>query len=202
MISSLVSCVGGKGGDKKEAGPRPGAQNNTIVIPAGVVDSGVATKTFNQFNMTLSKVTNIDSSTPSINSEYLAIRNSLPAGHKTSSYTPFHQVAITRLSFAYCDEFIDNDSEFDNLNYSGLSSAQISTLLVNRFVGARSNANAVKYDAINSEVTAIINNDGGLDDQNNPIGALVPNGSGAAQKRVLTKLGCTALLASAEFSVL
>jgi len=202
IVTSLVSCVGGKGGDKKEAGPRPNSNPNALVIPAGIVDSGVATKTFNQYNMTLSKLTGIEPSDPAVNSEYLAIRNSLPSGHKTSSFTPFHQVAVTRLSFAYCNAFIDSDSQFDNLDYANLTASQLSTHLLNKFVGARTSDNAVMYDSIDSEITAILSNDGGLDEMSNPIGDLVPNGTGAAQKRNLTKLGCTALLASAEFSVL
>lgn len=202
IVTSLVSCVGGKGGDKKEAGPRPNSNPNALVIPVGVVDSGVATKTFNQYNITLSKLTGIETSDPAVNSEYLAIRNSLPAGHETSSFTPFHQVAVTRLSFAYCDAFIDNDTQFDGLDYANLTGSQISTLLVNKFVGDRTSENAVMYDAIQSEISAIMNNDAGLDDMGNAIGDLVPNGTGAGQKRNLTKLGCTALLASAEFSVL
>jgi hypothetical protein len=199
FISSAVSCVSG-GGEKKDDGKA--ALTANIAIPEGVVDSGIAAKTFNQYNMTLSKLTGVDLGEATVNAEYLAIRNSLPAGHAASSFTPFHQVAVTRLAFAYCDVFIDNDSEFSSLDYANFSGQQISTLLLNRFVGTKNPTNAVYYDGINSELIGVMSNDAGVDEMGNPIGQLIPNGTGATLNRNLTKLTCTTLLASSEFSVL
>jgi hypothetical protein len=199
FVTTAVSCVSG-GGEKKDDGRDVITAN--ITIPEGVVDSGVAAKTFNQFNMSLSKLTGVDVGESSVNAEYLLIRNSLPAGHDPSSYTPFHQVAVTRLAFAYCNVFIDDDATFSALNYGALTGAQITTQLLNKFIGARTPTNAVYYDGISSELNEVMNNNAGLDDMGTAVGELIPNGTGASLNINLTKLACTTLLASAEFFVL
>ena len=199
FISFAVSCVN-SGGEKKSDNRDIITAN--ITIPEGAVDSGIAAKTFNQYNESLAKLTGVDIGQAIVNSEYLAIRNSLPAGHKASSFTPFHQVSVTRLAFAYCNVFIDQDDEFSNLNYAGLSGTQITTQLLTKFIGSRTPANSVYYDGISSELNLLMSNDAGNDDAGNPIGSLIPNTTGTALKINLTKLSCTTLLASSEFSVL
>ncbi|MBT7609395.1 MAG: hypothetical protein HN576_06550 [Bacteriovoracaceae bacterium] len=199
FLSSVVSCLSG-GGEKKSAEINIIASN--LTIPEGVVDSGIAAKTFNQFNMTLSKLTGIDVGESNVNAEYLLIRNSLPAGHKPSSFTPFHQVAVTRLAFAYCDVFIDDDSQFSSLDYGTLSPAEITVQLLDRLIGIRTPSNAAYYDGISSQINEVMNNNAGNDEEGDPIGALIPNGTGANLKINLTKLSCTTLLGSSTYSVL
>jgi hypothetical protein len=203
FISSAVSCQN-SGGDKKSDTSAVISANTEI--PEGVIDSGIAAKTFNQYNESLSKLTGVDLGQATVNSEYLAIRNSLPAGHETSSFTPFHQVSVTRLAFAYCDVFIEGDTEFSNLDYAGLSGPQITSQLLEKFIGSRTPANGTYYDGISSELNLLMNNDAGNDETGNAIGNLIPNTNGtlsASEMKInLTKLSCTTLLASAEFSVL
>ncbi len=204
-IPILTSCVAG-GGKKKDDGRASSSPSgkvaSNISIPEGAVDSGLAIKTFNQFNMSLSKLTGIDVSNPSVNGEYLAIRNSLPAGHDPSKFTPFHQVSVTRLAFAYCDSFIDNNSQFKNLDYDSQNASDITNLLVVKFVGNRTGQNANYFDGISNGLLKVMNNDGGVDEVGSPIGSLIPNETGRSLKVNLTKLTCTTLLASSEFSVL
>jgi hypothetical protein len=160
-------------------------------------------KLFNQYNQTLSKITGINSATTAISTEYETIKNSLPADHSAYSFTSFHQIAMTRLSFAYCNYFISNDSEFKAVNYMTATSDALTTKLIVRFLGAKDSSNATKYDQFYAVILKILKNDAGTDTSTNTaIGKLIPNATGATLNLNLTKLGCTAILASSEYTTM
>lgn len=216
MTSILItSCVGSSDSTVKKKTTSPsvsttpggtggtgGTGSNPVIPPSANVASGVALKTFNQYNQTLSKVTEQDSSTPAIAAEYEVIKNSLPADHTAASFTSFHQISQTRLSFAYCNSFVDNNVDFKSINYTTATPQEMSTKLLTKFIGARPTTKFELYDQYNAVILKIMNNDAGVDENNMPIGDLVPTATGAMAMKNLTKLACTAILASTEFTTL
>ena len=56
-----------------------------------------------------------------------------------------------------------------------------------------------KYEEI---ILKIMNNDAGLDESGVAVGKLLPLATGTVLKKNLTKLACTALLASSEFTTI
>jgi hypothetical protein len=200
----LTSCLGRKKSSPVKIGTQESkntaSPDNAPV--ALVTESSLALKTFNQYNKTLSKATEVDASTPAISVEYELIKNSLPGDHGAATFTPFHQISETRLSFAYCNYFIDNNEGFKTLDYLTLTPASATTKLLDKFIGARPATNPEVYDKFNEIILKIMNNDAGVDANNVAVGKLVPTAIGAVAKKNLTKLACTAILSSAEFTTL
>lgn len=195
---STTPGTGGTGG----TGDTGGTGNNPVIPPSTGEVTGVALKTFNQYNQTLSKVTEIDSATPAIAAEYELIKNSLPSEHAAAAFTSFHQISQTRLAFSYCNNFIDNNAEFKAVNYATVMPQEMTTKLLTKFIGARPTSKYELYDQYNATVLKIMNNDAGMDENGSPIGELVPTAMGATATKNLTKLACTAILASTEFTTL
>lgn len=196
------SPTGANSGSSGSAGGSSGGAG----VPSGTaeMDKNIALKTFNQYNMSLSKITGIDPTNATVSTEYGLIKNSLPGEHSASNFTPFNQIAMIRLSGAYCDVFINIDNEFasKNLDYATVTAQVMTTKLLLRFFGAKNAANAVLYDKYNAEILKIMNNDAGVDEQGAAIGKLVPVTTGAALNQNLSKLACSAILSSAEFTTL
>lgn len=211
----LTACVGESSAPKKAkstsksttpgtggTGDTGGTGNNPVIPPSTGEVTGVALKTFNQYNQTLSKVTEIDSATTAIATEYELIKNSLPSDHAAAAFTSFHQISQTRLAFAYCNNFIDNNAEFKAVNYATVLPQEMTTKLLTKFVGARPMSKFELYDQYNMAILKIMNNDAGMDENGSPVGELVPTATGATATKNLTKLACTAILASTEFTTL
>ncbi|MBY0416383.1 MAG: hypothetical protein K2Q18_19565 [Bdellovibrionales bacterium] len=200
----LTACV--PGSDSTALKATSTAKNtNTGGTPIPTInstESGVALKTFNQYNQTLSKATDTDSATPAIATEYELIKNSLPSDHGAGSFTSFHQISQTRLSFAYCNYFIDNNAEFKAINYLSATPQDMTTKLLVKFVGVRPATKYELYDQYNTTILKIMNNDAGVDENDAPIGDLIPTATGALLMKNLTKLACTAILSSTEFTTL
>lgn len=199
--------AGGKpasGGGGNTGGGGSSGGGGGVVVGEAELDKNIALKTFNQYNMSLSKVTGIDPTTPAISTEYGLIKNSLPGEHGATNFTPFNQIAMVRLSAVYCDVFINSDAAFSGqaVNYATITAQAMATKLLERFVGARSDANSVLYDKYNADLVKIMNNDAGKDENGADIGMLVPVATGVALKQNLSKLACTAVLSSAEFTTL
>jgi hypothetical protein len=213
MTSVLITaCVGSGGNAKKKAtstdksanpGTGTGTGTGTTVIPPITNDvTGASLKTFNQYNQTLSKVTEVDSASPAIAAEYELIKNSLPSEHAAAAFTSFHQISQTRLSFAYCNAFVDTNADFKALNFMAITPQDMTTKLLTKFLGPRPATKFELYDQYNTTILKIMNNDAGLDENNVPIGDLVPTATGAVAMKNLTKLACTAILSSTEFTTL
>ena len=202
----LVSCVGSNSSPKKKAlsvSPNSSVSTSTSPTKSFIVDeSPVVLKTFNQYNATLSKVTGIDSAETDISDEYEKIKNSLPGEHSANAFTPFHQISQTRLAFTYCKNFVDNDSVFKAYNYGSLNSKVLTKNLLDKFMGSKEIIGEEAYVKFENVLLKIMNNDAGLDDNGVAIGKLLPVATGATLNKNFTKLGCTALLASSEFTTI
>lgn len=214
VLLILTSCVekqkqteldfNSSGVNSGASSPAAGSSGGGAPATSGVaeMEKNISMKTFNQYNMSLAKITGIDPTTPSILSEYQLIKNSLPGEHSASTFTPFNQVAMIRLSTAYCDVFIMNDAEFKVVNYATVTAQAMTTKLLVRFLGEKNASNGALYDKYNAEILKIMNNDAGLDDAGVAIGKLIPVTTGAALNQNLSKLACGAILSSAEFTTL
>lgn len=208
----LTACVGSGTAPKKAkttsnsttpgTGGTGGTGSNPVIPPSTGEVTGVALKTFNQYNQTLSKVTEIDSATTAIAAEYELIKNSLPSEHAATAFTSFHQISQTRLAFSYCNNFIDNNAEFKAINYSTVMPQEMTSKLLTKFIGARPMTKYELYDQYNTAILKIMNNDAGVDENGSPVGELVPTATGATAMKNLTKLACTAILSSTEFTTL
>jgi hypothetical protein len=203
ILALFVGCVAKEDSSKlkyadanSNQSKGPSTDSKTVTGTSNL-ESDIFLKTFNQYNMTLAKITEIDPSIAVIQTEYNLIKNSLPAQHDISTFTPFHQITLTRLAFAYCGYFIDNNTNFKSLNYSTLTSDMGTTKLLDQFVGVRTTDNAAKYDGYKTVLLNILNNNAGT------VGKFVPAATSVAvEKKNLTKLACTALLSSVEFTML
>ncbi len=208
-ILLITSCVSSKDASLLKTDANASKSNAAAGAAIGDaqvnIDTGLALKTFNQYNQTLSKVTGIDAATPAILTEYDLIKNSLPSDHTATSYTPFHQISQTRLSFAYCSNFIDTNTAFNTgLDYATITPQNATTKLLEKFIGIRPAKGFEIYDKFNEVILKIMSNDAGVDANNMTLGKLVPSttATAAVVKKNLTKLACTAILSSTEFTTL
>ncbi len=204
FILLLASCVAETKKAQSSSSSTKGADNTAAgddFVPDP--ENAVAVKTFNQYNMSLSKATDVDAATPDVANEYNLIKYSLPSEHDVANFTPFHQITMTRLAFAYCKYFIDNNVDFKALNYTTTTPEVLTAQLMTRFIGARTASNGASFDKTQTAVLKIMQNNAGSDENGATIGKLVPNATNTATERKnLAKLACTAILSSAEFTTL
>ena len=173
--------------EKKKTGAESDLISSAVVV--GSIEPGMAVKNFNQYNMTLSKITGISVADPDIIAEYETIVNSLPANHKPSGYSSFHQLSAIRLSYAYCDKFIDANAYMAD----GTNDA-VTNKLMGKFLGSNFDLSNESILSIRQNILGIMNNqitDGGSEQ--------IAPGSNQMGR---TKMSCTALLASAHFTLL
>jgi hypothetical protein len=153
----------------------------------------VQVKSFNQINMTMSKLTGVSRAEENIRNVVSQVLNQLPADNKLSGMTPFHQISITRLAFSYCNLFVNSDSEFSSLNYGNISDDAIKDRLINRFLDIAPANDPDRYEILSEEILSLLANTG-----TDSTGPLVDAGSGsnAEVKERLTKMSCTLILSS------
>lgn len=158
---------------------------------------GTSVRTFNEFNKALSNATDIELSNTS--DEFKAVQNKLPPTNDVEKFSEFGQVSATRLAFAFCDKFVDKNKEFKDFNYQGNKSDELSEMLMTRFLDYEKGKSSIyDYSIVKSTLLQIL--------ENKEINGLrsIPNaqaGNSEVNKR-LTKMGCTAILASAYYTVL
>ncbi len=155
--------------------------------------SGVHIKNFNQINMSFSKLTGIDRSRTNIVDVMSQILNQLPANNDLNSFTPFHQISITRLAFNYCELFIDEDKEFSALDYGSVSSEDLADAMIERFLDELPSDEPQKYDVLRKEMLSILNNE----DLTDAGKLLDESGVDRAElKERLSKMACSIILSS------
>ena len=206
LIMSLASCIQNTGKFKEEsAAPAPDSNGNSGPVSHGGSSgnrvsevkedlvSGVYIKNFNQINMSFSKLTGIARSRSEVTDIMSQVLNQLPANNDLNSFTPFHQLSITRLAFTYCELFVEEDSEFSSLDYSNISSDALAQALIDRFLDKAPSDDPNKYDVLKEEVISVLNNDD-IDEA----GKLVDE-SGVSKSELmkrLTKMSCSIILSS------
>lgn len=196
---AMNSCVENTGKFVEETnGPQGGPEQNnnsgtTRVSNQEELVSGVYIKNFNQINMSYSKLTGISRSRASVVDVMGQILNQLPANNDLNSFTPFHQISITRLAFTYCEMFIEEDNDFSSLDYSNVSSLDLAESMIERFLDEEPADEPQKYDVLRSELISILNNE-----DTDSAGKLVDE-SGVSRSELkvrLSKMACSMVLSS------
>lgn len=200
ILFFLFSCVGeGEKFKVDEDFSFPGQEEGVISTgdskKSAPVESikGFHIKNFNQINMSFSKLTGVPRSRQNVSDVMGQILNQLPADNDLNSFTPFHQISITRLAFTYCEIFVDQDAEFNGLNYSTISSQEITDRLISRFLDDAPDDQPEKYDILKDELLSTLNNE--PDPSAGPLVDSVGVRSDILKRR-LTKMACSLTLSS------
>lgn len=176
LKNSDNSYLGGGGG------PKP-----TLVAPTKVV----RVRNYNQYNMTLEKLTELDRS--KYNVLFNSIKGSMPADNDIGGLTPFNLVAMTRLADAYCFDYINQ--KVDASLFSSPNEEGVIELFIERFLDPATDAD---YSNLRTELRNVLSNSDGLG------GVLFPDpGTNATQTRKnLAVAACVAVLASPYITLL
>jgi len=198
-----LSCVVSESKKAEEEGTENGASagngngagsnaRNTSNSISPLVET-VQVKSFNQINMTMSKMTGVSRAEDDIRDVVTQVLNQLPSDNQLEGMTPFHQISITRLAFSYCSLFVDTDSEFSNINYGSISDTDIKDRLITRFLDIAPSNDPERYDVLSDEIIGVLENTG-----TDSTGPLVDAslGSRAVIRERLTKMSCTLILSS------
>jgi Concanavalin A-like lectin/glucanases superfamily len=97
-----------------------GSHTNVVVeakpsqpAPApGPVAADIGVKTFAQVNSTLSVLTGVPTTNPSVSATYLAVQQQLPATTTIEAFSSANQVGIAQLAVQYCNVMVNNPSYF------------------------------------------------------------------------------------------
>lgn len=174
-----------------------GQENNTVVVgnllAPGSIEPPLSLKTFNQYGRSLSSITGISESNSEISSEFEAIKTALPSDHETEGFSAFHQVAFTRLSFAYCSVFVDGSDLLDG----SPSNNEVATNLLKKLIGKDSIDKGL-YDNMHSNVLEILENKVSSESSEK----LIVNATGDELKTNLLITACSAVLASSHFTLI
>jgi hypothetical protein len=202
LILGIISCVPKNNSSEAEVdesisesssdfNPHDSSQNNgggggEISLSQSVLaQTDMGMLTFKALNFQYSKLTGINRSR--VNDTYIQVRNSLPSKRHPDFYNKFAIIASSRLANVYCNIFID-----ENIQWQNIVDQYISLFLDEKVPNS--------YDYVRDQLMKIMNNDiaspidGGrfiatVDGNGNALSSLVKN------KR-LAKMACTALLAS------
>ena len=185
-------------GSRPNSPPRSSGNN----IPEGPVVSGgseLTTKTeilnFNQMSMNFSKITGVDRGHDLIKDVMSEVLSQLPSSNDVDSFTAFTQVSITRLSFSYCDVFVDEDPDFSNLNYSSSNNEEIINLLLSKTLDTADSSNpSVLFEDLANELNDVLNNNTNDPEVTTYIDSSID--SIGERKKRLTKMACTLTLSS------
>jgi hypothetical protein len=83
-------------------------KNGDVTVKQSFQTSALQVKNYNQYNMTLAKLTGINQS--NYNTLFDSLKGSLPADNDVNGLTPFNLVSMTRLADAYCKDFVERES--------------------------------------------------------------------------------------------
>lgn len=168
------------------------SETKTVDSPIGQSNnSGIGIKNYLQLNNTYSQMTGINRANVAVKSEYDKVYVQLPSTSNPSAVSGFNQIATIRLSFAYCNKYIDD-------NYSSLyrasrtSASDQARSMVDQFIDI-DYVNNEDDRGFLEEVTRIISNDD-----------LIVSGSPTTEtnNRKLLKLSCTSILSSSYVTMI
>jgi len=189
LIYSLImavsfSCVEPEKSTAVKGGG-PEILSGPIVVQSSA-STPISAKNYLQINNTYSKKTGIATSNDNVRSEYNAIIMQLPTTSDPASLNGFNQIAQTRLAFAYCDEYAQQNWS----DYSSLSNGDAIKLLLDNMVDVDV-ANNEAHGELYAEMMAI------MSDEDNLL-----TGEASSNKEKLFKMTCAALLSSSYVAML
>jgi hypothetical protein len=173
-----------------EGGVIGGGDNSPILVAPSRV---LRVKNYNQYNMTLEKLTGISRGTH--NELFNSLKGSMPADNEIEAMTPFNLVAMTRLADAYCRSYLYDLVKFPNTMFSTFNEEAMIDHLVESFLD---NSSDQDYSTLRVELRNIFANSDGLG------GVLFPNpdSNRATANRNYSVAACTAVLASPYITLL
>ena len=68
----------------------------------------IGVRTFDEINATMSAVTDVSTTDPSVETVFVSLRQSLPAIEDPSAFLSSHQVAVAQLAIEYCNALIED----------------------------------------------------------------------------------------------
>ncbi|MAZ49301.1 MAG: hypothetical protein CME65_12130 [Halobacteriovoraceae bacterium] len=181
LMSLLLSCVEPEKADNISKGSN---KSSSVTLKTSQTSSNLAIKNFLQVNNTYSKLTGISPNRGDILDEYRAIQLQLPSSTDPKTLNGFNQIAATRLAFAYCDEYVDeNESDFD---FSSASTNRLEVQNLSLKFGD------FDFDQNQDHINFLNNLEAIINDEDE----LVDDGNFAREKRKLMKMSCSAVLSS------
>jgi hypothetical protein len=120
VLSSIGTLIGLQGGPLTDkfflTFDVLGSHSNVVVeasptIPApapGPVAADIGVKTFAQVNSTLSVLTGVPTTDPSVSATYLAVQQQLPPTPTLEAFSSANQVGIAQLAIQYCNVMVNN----------------------------------------------------------------------------------------------
>lgn len=157
IMTLLLSCIGQTKKIEKIQGKIPNDKfHGGGVVEREGLSTDISIKNFNQYNMSLSKLTGI--SRAEVVDEFARLKNSLPSSTKATSYNSFTQLAYTRLSSTYCSIYVDQTEELSSENLLQMTNLEVVQYFLDNFLDKAPSDNPDIYKGIISEGTALLNN--------------------------------------------
>jgi hypothetical protein len=184
LLLPLASCVSTQAPDVNESSAGTGQKVQTVTVPM------VRVKNYNQYNMTLEKLTGLGRA--NYNVLFESLKGSLPADNEIEGLTGFNLIAMTRLADAYCTDFINRETTLGlNGDLNPMIVADVRDFLFSRFLDAEPGDRS--FDSLRIEVDNVLSNQGGL------FPGVVPGLNGS---KTLAVAACVTILASPYITLL
>jgi len=192
--TSAVSSTGGSGsGAGTGSGSGTGSSTGGSTTIEAMTPAVVRVKNYNQYNQTLEKLTKL--SRAKYNSLFEELKGSLPADNDIGGLTSFNLIAMTRLSDAYCKDWVDRE---ETAGLSGklypMKMIDVRDYLINTFLDVDKEE---RFASLRAEVENVLSNEDGAG------GDLFPSYTNSlAGNKSLVVGACVAILASPYITLL
>lgn len=179
----------GSGSGGTTTGGTTGGGNTNQALSAAVV----RVKNYNQYNQTLEKLTGL--SRAKYNTLFEELKGSLPADNDIGGLTSFNLIAMTRLSDAYCKDWVEREATLGlNGKLIPFKPIEVRDFLINTFLDVDKEE---KFASLKIEVDNVLGNDDGAG------GELFPGyANNLTSNKNITVAACVAVLASPYITLL
>ncbi|MEE4300081.1 MAG: LamG domain-containing protein, partial [Pseudomonadales bacterium] len=152
-------------------------------------------RTFDRIDATMSRVTGVPSTTPSVRETFELVRGQLPGLSRLDTFVPAHQIGITQLAIAYCDVLIEDPTRraeyFPGFDFGAGPGTAFSPAgrdaffgpIITNMLGSGLDTQPEAAD-VRAELDALVDR-------------LTASGSGGERTRAIGKAACSAVLAGA-----
>ena len=157
-----------------------------------VPEPDLGLRTFSQINDTMSSLTGINASNPTVNARYADLRDSLPATSDLLAFAAAQQIAIQQLATTYCGEVVANNGTcngfFGSCDIAANGKDQVADTIFDKLIGANI-ANQPARAGVTTEVVRLIDDLG------------CANGCNGAQAETVLNAACAAVMSSGAVTV-
>jgi hypothetical protein len=195
LLLTLISCVEQKPVEKSlgESTRSPAGNKGSEKQIISKTSKVVRVKNYNQYNMTLQKLTGLDRTKYSALFE--SIKGSLPADNEIEALTPFNLIAMSRLADAYCFDYVN--TKMSSSLFTQNQKEKIVDHFIEKFLDTAPDSRPDYYLSLKNELTNVMNNDDGTGRE------LFPNPDGSATGiKNLSVATCVTVLVSPYITLL